>query len=114
MSTLEVSNLNDGTTTVATTYITNGSAKMWVSLTNAAVVNDSLNVTNALDSGVGKYTVNFTNAFSNSDYANAMIAIDADGNGYTSSKSTTSIRYNNYTTTFTDAATEGMIMGDLA
>ena len=27
MSTLEVSNLNDGTTTVATTYITNGSAK---------------------------------------------------------------------------------------
>ena len=28
MSTLEVSNLNDGTTTVGTTYITNGSSKV--------------------------------------------------------------------------------------
>ena len=28
MSTLEVSNLNDGTTTVATTFVTNGSAKV--------------------------------------------------------------------------------------
>jgi|21_taG_2_1085346.scaffolds.fasta_scaffold89644_2 hypothetical protein len=114
MSTLNVSNITDGTTTVGTSYVVNGSAKMWVSLNDAAVVKDSFNVSSASDSGVGKYTVNFTNAFSNSDYANAMIAVDADGNGYISGKSTTSVRYNNYTTTFTDAPTEGMIMGDLA
>ena len=34
MSTLEVSNLNDGTTTVGTTYVTNGSAKVWAHYDN--------------------------------------------------------------------------------
>ena len=29
MSTLEVSNLNDGTTTLATTFVTNGSSKAY-------------------------------------------------------------------------------------
>ena len=32
MSTINVSNLNDGTTTVATTNLTNGSAKAWANL----------------------------------------------------------------------------------
>ena len=66
MSTLEVSNLNDGTTTVATTYITNGSAKAWMSLTGTGTisVDDSLNIYSASDGGTGDYTQNYSSAFS--------------------------------------------------
>ena len=98
----------------ATQSLEQGLGKMWVNLTNAAVINDSFNVSSAVDDNTGRYTVNFTNAFTNSDYANAMIAIDADGNGFISSEATTSVRYNNYAGGFVDAPTEGMIMGYLA
>ena len=70
MSTLEVSNLNDGTTTVATTFITGGSAKAWVSYngqTNA--IKSSLNTSSMTDNATGDFTQNFTSSFDGTDNA---------------------------------------------
>jgi len=71
MSTLEVSNLNDGTTTVATTFITNGSAKMWVNFTGitTTATRDSFNVSSLTDGGTGNTTVNLTNNMGNVNYS---------------------------------------------
>ena len=70
MSTLEVSNLNDGTTTVATTFVTNGSAKAWVNLdgTGTATLRDTLNITSVTDDGTGRYDFSITNAMSSTNY----------------------------------------------
>jgi hypothetical protein len=71
MSTLEVSNLNDGTTTVATTFVTNGSAKMWVNFTGitTTATRDSFNVSSLTDGGTGNTTVNLTNNMGNANYS---------------------------------------------
>lgn len=59
MSTLEVSNLNDGTKTVATTFINSGSAKAWVHYNqNTTTINQSHNTSSVTDvaNGEAKYT----------------------------------------------------------
>ena len=73
MSTLEVSNLNDGTTTVGTTFITNGSAKAWVNYngtTNA--IRSSLNTSSMTDNATGDFTQNFTSSFDGNDNTCAL------------------------------------------
>ena len=68
MSTLEVSNLNDGTTTVATTYITNGSAKAWLKVTKTGdIINDSFSVSSITDTDTGKTAVNSAVTFPNTN-----------------------------------------------
>jgi hypothetical protein len=70
MSTLEVSNLNDGTTTVATTYITNGSAKAWAQVDgNPVGLNGSFNVASATDIAAGHFSIAFTSNMSAATYA---------------------------------------------
>ena len=71
MSTLIVSNITDGTTTVATTYVTNGSAKACVNFngTGTIATRDSLNVSGLVDDATGKYTINFTSNMANDDYS---------------------------------------------
>ena len=71
MSTLEVSNLNDGTTTVETTYITNGSAKVWVNFNGGGTIatRDSFNVASLTDDAAGRYTVNISSNMANDDFA---------------------------------------------
>ena len=71
MSTLEVSNLNDGTTTVATTYITNGSAKAWVNSSSTAI-RDSFGISSFTDNGTGDFSNALTNSFSSADYSMAV------------------------------------------
>ena len=89
MSTLEVSNLNDGTTTVATTFVTNGSAKSWLSLngTGTIATRDSLNVSSVTDTGTGSYTVNINNDMANANYCATTThdssAYSADRDGVT-------------------------------
>jgi hypothetical protein len=58
MSTLEVSNLNDGTTTVATTFINQGVCKQHVIYdgTGTAAITDSFNTSSLIDSATGKHT----------------------------------------------------------
>jgi hypothetical protein len=80
MSTLEVSNLNDGTTTVATTNLTNGSAKVYVRyIQTSTTINQSFNVSSVTDSATGDSEVNYTNSFDAIEYP-----IPAN-NSYTSS-----------------------------
>jgi len=71
MSTLSVSNISDGTDTVETGYVVNGSAKAWVNFNarNTAVIRDSLNVGSMVDNGTGQHTINFSSTMSNSSYS---------------------------------------------
>ena len=77
MSTLEVSNLNDGTTTVATTFVTNGSAKMWVNFdgtASGAAARDSLNLSSMTDQGTGNYDISIASAMASANYCYAGAA----------------------------------------
>jgi hypothetical protein len=64
MSTITVFNINDGTTSVPSTYVTNGSAKAWVNFVGAGTISarDSFNVASLTDNGTGDYSVNYTSA----------------------------------------------------
>jgi hypothetical protein len=82
MSTLNVSNITDGTTTVGTSYVVNGSAKAWVQLNGITfAVADSFNVSSADDNGTGDYDINYTNSMNNNTYA-VPAGCNGDGSGY--------------------------------
>lgn len=70
MSTIVTSNVSDGTLSIPTTYVTNGSAKAWVNFngTGTIAARDSLNVTSLTDNGTGSYTINLTNSAANTSY----------------------------------------------
>ena len=72
MSTISAANISDGTDTVGTEYVVNGSAKVWINynaILNPAVIRDSLNVSSLSDIGVGTaqitYSSSLTGEFSN-------------------------------------------------
>jgi hypothetical protein len=71
MSTIIASNISDGTTSVPSTYVVNGSAKAWVNFngTGTIAARDSFNVASLTDNGVGDYSVNVSSAFDVADYA---------------------------------------------
>jgi hypothetical protein len=71
MSTLNVANITDGTDTVETGYVINGSAKAWVNFngTGTIAIVDSFNVASLTDIGTGNYEVNFSNNMSSGGYA---------------------------------------------
>ena len=69
MSTLNVSNITDGTTTVGTSYVVNGSAKAWCSFDqNTPEILDSINTSSLTDSSAGHGDLNWTSAMSNRLY----------------------------------------------
>ena len=73
MSTLNVSNITDGTDTVETGYVVNGSAKAWVNYnatTNA--IRSSLNTSSMTDNATGGFAQNFTSSFDGTDNACAL------------------------------------------
>ena len=69
MSTITASNLNDGTTTEATTYVTNGSSKAWLYGSSSAGLNDSYNISSGTDHGTGDYSYAVTSAFASANYS---------------------------------------------
>lgn len=71
MSNLVVSNISDGTTSVGTGYVVNGSAKAWFKLDSASgnVLGETLNISSLTDNGVGEVFPNITSAFNGSNYA---------------------------------------------
>jgi hypothetical protein len=71
MSTIIASNVSDGTLSIPTTYVTNGSAKAWANFdgTGTIAARDSLNLSSLTDNGTGDYTVNFTSAFGAAEYS---------------------------------------------
>ena len=81
MSTLSVSNITDGTDTVETGYVVNGSAKAWVNFngTGTIATRDSFNVGSITDNAVGDYTNSFTSSMSSGDY------VEVDGTVLTGS-----------------------------
>ena len=132
MSTLNVSNITDGTTTVGTSYVVNGSAKAWFNL-NAATpaLRDSFNIGSITDQGTGTYDCNFTSALSNANYsAIGSASTKGSTNSYTSIlttgdevnsyglHSTASIRVNTYSNNASALSDPSMvhanIHGDLA
>jgi hypothetical protein len=97
MSNLVVSNISDGTTSVGTGFVVNGSAKAWVNFSSTpspTVIRDSFSVSSITDTGSGNTTVTISSAMSTtSDYAtvgNAGNGGTNPGNGYTSSNGITS------------------------
>ena len=76
MSTLSVSNITDGTDTVGTSYVLNGSAKAWVNFngTGTIAARDSLNLSSLTDNGTGQYQVDYTNSFASVGYSVSGVA----------------------------------------
>ena len=81
MSTLNVSNITDGTTTVGTSYVVNGSAKAWVNWngTGTVAIRDSFNVGSITDNGTGDYTTNISSAMGNANYSYVALGGDTSG-----------------------------------
>ena len=71
MSTISVSNITDGTDTVGTSYVVNGSAKAWCHFngTGTVAISDSFSTSSLTDVSTGQYKTDWTNSFSNSEYA---------------------------------------------
>ena len=71
MSNLVVSNISDGTTSLGTGYVVNGSAKAWCNWNGQGTVaiRDSLNVSTLTDNGTGHYTTSWSSVFGDLDYS---------------------------------------------
>ena len=71
--------ITDGTTSVATSFVTNGSAKAWVNFngTGTIAARDSFNVASLTDNGTGNHNMNFTNNMGNSDYSTGGSSADS-------------------------------------
>ena len=63
--------ITDGTTSVATSFVTNGSAKAWVNFDgqSTATIQDSNNIASLTDQGTGQYQFAFVNNMGNVNFA---------------------------------------------
>jgi hypothetical protein len=69
MSTIISANVSDGTLSIPTTFVTNGSAKAWVRYNGvSATIADSLNTASLTDLGVGDFQFSRTSAMANQNY----------------------------------------------
>lgn len=68
MSTINVSNISDGSTSVGTGYVVNGSAKAWAAYNGQGTVStrQSFNVSSMTDVSTGTYTFQLTSGLSGS------------------------------------------------
>ena len=124
MSTLNVSNISDGTTSVGTGYVVNGSAKAWVNWngTGTVAIRDSLNVASITDNGTGDYTTNISSAMGNANYCYTALGGDTSGSlsvriENASNRTTTTIdllAYNTSAVVIDMQDLNSLIHGDLA
>jgi len=122
MSTLNVSNITDGTTTVGTEYVVNGSAKVWVNFTGTGTVaiDDSLNTSSITDNSTGRYEANPTNNFANANYCLTHDGLINGGNGWSISyfdktSANVELLYINTLGSYEDCADASVVyFGDLA
>lgn len=62
--------ITDGTTSVATSFVTNGSAKAWMTMIgDGSAIDDSLNTSSLTDTTTGQFTQNYASAFGNVHYS---------------------------------------------
>ncbi len=90
--------ITDGTTSVATSFVTNGSDKCWVNFTGSSPfqIEDSFNTSSITDNSTGRYNVAQTNNFANAHYTITHGCHFETGNGYFHSyhaKSTTTVEF---------------------
>ena len=126
MSNLVVSNISDGTTSVGTGYVVNGSAKAWVNFngTGTAAIQDSLNMSSLTDNGTGDYTLTYSNSlagvFSNivacsqSGRSVTQRAMAYDSTTASSFIMGTYIDAGSTQTAFDNALNDAVVFGDLA
>ncbi len=121
MSTINVSNITDGTTTVGTSYVVNGSAKAWSWHSHDGTDYNSFNVSSVTDVSTGLTRLAWTNSFSSISYACTGAHDDGTGNdesrmaGFHSKSSTVVTEYI-YTSSgsVSDQPRSGVFHGDLA
>ena len=79
--TVTSANISDGTDTVGTSYVVNGSAKAWVAANSSAVIRNSLNISSGVDNGTGDFSYPLINAYSGEeDYVmTATVRHSVDG-----------------------------------
>ena len=124
MSTIVTSNVSDGTLSIPTTYVTNGSAKAWVNFngTGTIAIRDSFNVASLTDNGTGDYSVNFSAVMANANYVflgtKANVSTNNDSAIYDqfASRGVGTVRVTSFeSSNLTDAANiNNSIDGDLA
>jgi len=121
MSTLNVANVTDGTTSVPTGYVVNGSVKYFSRTTGlyTGFVGDSLNASSLTDVGTGVVTVSFTNNFSNSNYCLSGMVLASSGKIVTAREQdafvgSVEFRVHNNTGADSDDNITTSILGDLA
>lgn len=118
MSTLNVSNITDGTTTVGTSYVVNGSAKAYWRSATTYTLGASLNVSSMTDNSTGNYDVSFSSAFASSTdivttFGNVS-SVSRTYGGYVPSASQVACRMFNSSGTASDTNATGSVVGDLA
>lgn len=80
--------ITDGTTSVATSFVTNGSAKAWAAVqtnTGSHVLAGSFNISSTVDLGTGYGTLNLSSSMSDVNYS----AISAKQNAFNNNASQT-------------------------
>ena len=82
MSTLVVSNISDGTTTVGASYVTNGSAKSLLRYEQylAVGVLNSFNVSSVTDQATGNWYQNLTSSLANNNFMGAGVGREINSN----------------------------------
>lgn len=122
MSSIITSNISDGTTSVPTGYVVNGSAKAWC-LNQTLVAasgwsNESFNVSSFTDNGTGKLFIDMTTAFNTTNYACIGCASTNSSNdnivtkvaGFTTSRDHVYV----YDSAVVDGPVSWLALGDLA
>lgn len=81
MSTLNVTNISDGTNSTSTTNVVKGSAKAWVNFngTGTVAIRNAHNVTSITDINTGEYDINFTSNIGYDDYCALGTCRHVDG-----------------------------------
>ena len=120
MSTLNVSNITDGTDTVETGYVLNGSAKAYVRANQATVSeSQSFNVASSTDHGTGDYSHSLTNDLDTRGVQVSNARRDSQGqitcmNETRDGVGTMAVRHYNNSASLSDGRNTIVLYGDLA
>ena len=76
MSTIIATTLSNGSVSVPTATVVNGSAKSWVNFNGSGTIaaRDSFNFSSLTDNATGNYTVSITNAMADANYVVLLTA----------------------------------------
>jgi len=126
-SELRVNTLKDasGNNSIATSFIAEGSAKVWVNFDGTAgslSPRDSHNVTSLTDNGTGDYTVTIASDMGNTDYCSvgsgqntSATSLGTVFNSASAATGTLQVKYHNAFEAIKDGAQQNVLIhGDLA